>query len=963
MAKSNSKPKPTIKPDTEGTSKINQLAASLDNINNKLTQTAHSAKTTSQSFGQLGNQAGQSVHNINRLTQAIQAVNNELQGTVAPANRAGHALDKLSNQTSKSTDNAINKLGKLTHPIKQGFSELMSALNIDVGLQEIIQLSDEFNNLESRVRLATESGGDFNHAMASLRDIADHTTMPLTETGDLFTKLTQATKELGYSQQDVLGLTKTISEAMAVSGGDMANMEAGLTQLIQGLSTGALQGDKFNLVVERFPRLAQAMADGLGVTINELKTMAGEGKLTAETMGEALKSQADKIAYEYSQMPATVSGSLTVLKNSLMGFIGELDNELSGSNSLATFITEIANNIKNIDSSVIDGLKNSLESVGVVAKVLLDSISAIPSHLGDVLGAMMGLEAGAGQISLLQGLMNGLALTTGAVADGFKALQIVIYGTIADAQTDIARFATIIHKLTGFGGEFAKTMTENAKQAQAEFEKLVMGFESSLGKAMDDIGKTTEQKLQEVADTARQKYEQMAQDGTASTTALEVAFKDYAHKAIQANGGVVDEVLKQELAQRNLQAIIDETGKVAITAMTQTKEAVDGLSFDDLKSKFEGVADKLNLDFDKATVGISQGFGEFLQSVADLSAHYDDFTKHGVDGTQLLIQALTTMKDTANNERELIALADLWQDLGQKGQLSAEQLKAGLDGVNGKLDGIKDGINSVAEAYKTMGLSSQAELQAQADSFAQAYDIIAKSGTATTQTLEEAFRKYAQSAIRANNGVADATLQAQAAERGLAIQVNETGQASIVKKDELRQAVDNVTRSTNRLADSGTRVGLAMANGAEAAKEEYDGLAKAIDDANKAQEARKANNSKATTNPFGTKTGIEKFLKEAGLSEEQAMKGALQFEQEGKSFSQYKDGKHLSMRLLEYAESVRYSQRNKRNDGGGGGLSNGGISPQDIVNAFDERTRQQILDEGGQLFAQQLMQEAKRRAR
>lgn len=102
-----------------------------------------------------------------------------------------------------------------------------------------------------------------------------------------------------------------------------------------------------------------------------------------------------------------------MLKNSVMGFIGELDNDLQGSSGLANFITQIADNINNIDPSVIEGLKNALASVGVVAKTLLDSLAIVPNALGDVVGAMMGLEAGAGQISLIQGLMNGLSLAQG----------------------------------------------------------------------------------------------------------------------------------------------------------------------------------------------------------------------------------------------------------------------------------------------------------------------------------------------------------------------------------------------------------------------------------------------------------------------------------------------------------------------------------------------------------------------
>lgn len=650
----------------------------------------------------------------NRLRQSGTLTNSELA-------RATQLYEARVQELNAQLGRTPMQLSNLT----QSIGGLMGALGVGVGLSEIIQLSDEFNNLESRVRLATESGGDFNHAMASIREIADHTTMPLTATGDLFTKLTQATRELGYSQSEVIGLTKTISEAMAVSGGDMASMEAGLTQLAQGLSAGALRGDEFNSVVEQAPRLAQAMADGLGVTIGQLRAMAGEGKLTAEVVGNALKSQADKIAYEYSQMPNTVSGSLTVLKNSLMGFIGELDNELSGSNSLATFILDIANSIKNIDPSVIDGLKNSLDSVGVVAKTLLDSIAIVPNALGDVVGAMMGLEAGSGQISLLQGLMNGLALTTGAVADGFKALQIIITGAVAGAKTAIAELAGAMYSLTGIGGDFAKSMGESAKASQAELENLVMGFKSSLGQAMYSIGTSTQDKLNNIANTARAKYDEMAQSGKASATALETAFKDYAHKAIEANHGVVDATLKQELAQRNLQATTNETGKTIITAMQSAKEAVDKVDL----SKHEASFKALGIDAGEFAGGLSTKANTALEAFNDLAkvaGNNTDQLAMAYNGAKQAIgnntQGLAELDDAllkATNGNQALATAIQATAAAQQNakQATSEQQKA-LDALGVSMSAVNAGMSNSGEKMAQnlgVGLSAIKQTATSAD--------------------------------------------------------------------------------------------------------------------------------------------------------------------------------------------------------------------------------------------------------
>ena len=68
--------------------------------------------------------------------------------------------------------------------------------------------------------------------------------------------------------------------------------------------------------MEQAPRLAKAMADGLGVTTGELRKLAGEGALTTEVVIKALQGQADVVANEFGKLPATVGRALENLRHS-----------------------------------------------------------------------------------------------------------------------------------------------------------------------------------------------------------------------------------------------------------------------------------------------------------------------------------------------------------------------------------------------------------------------------------------------------------------------------------------------------------------------------------------------------------------------------------------------------------------------------------------------------------------------
>ncbi|WP_373224516.1 tape measure protein, partial [Proteus mirabilis] len=84
------------------------------------------------------------------------------------------------------------------------------------------------------------------------------------------------------SQQKVAELTETVSKAVAISGASTTAAQAALTQFGQALASGQLRGEELNSVMEQTPALAKAIADGMGVSVGELRKKAQDGEMTIE---------------------------------------------------------------------------------------------------------------------------------------------------------------------------------------------------------------------------------------------------------------------------------------------------------------------------------------------------------------------------------------------------------------------------------------------------------------------------------------------------------------------------------------------------------------------------------------------------------------------------------------------------------------------------------------------------------
>ena len=70
-----------------------------------------------------------------------------------------------------------------------------------------------------------------------------------------------------------------------------------------------LHGDELKSILENNGTLARTLAQGLGVTVGELRKLGSEGKLTADKVAEALLGQYDQIQSRSAELPATVGGA------------------------------------------------------------------------------------------------------------------------------------------------------------------------------------------------------------------------------------------------------------------------------------------------------------------------------------------------------------------------------------------------------------------------------------------------------------------------------------------------------------------------------------------------------------------------------------------------------------------------------------------------------------------------------
>lgn len=212
----------------------------------------------------------------------------------------------------------------------------------------LAKYADGYTEIANRLRLVEDAGIDGAKGLQQLFDISLSTNQAVSSTAQIYQRFAQSSETLKITQTQVASLTETVSKAIAISGASAASADAALMQFGQSLASGVFRGQEFNSVAEQAPGLLYAIADGLGVTIGELRAMANEGQLTTDKLVVALENVKDSVDSQFATRVVTIGMAFENLKTSTIKWIGELDQASGTSRKFASAIEFAAEHLNTL---------------------------------------------------------------------------------------------------------------------------------------------------------------------------------------------------------------------------------------------------------------------------------------------------------------------------------------------------------------------------------------------------------------------------------------------------------------------------------------------------------------------------------------------------------------------------------------------------------------------------------------
>ncbi|HEY0589669.1 MAG TPA: tape measure protein [Pseudoduganella sp.] len=592
--------------------------------------------------------------------------------------------------------------------IKDRAASLKSVLvNVFAGVavgamaKQFVETADAMALMDARLKQTTGDAESFKTAQAEIYRIAQANNAGLQETAELFTKMNEPVKRLGGGVKETAAIVDAFSTSMRLGGASTQEASAATLQFAQAMGSGKLQGDEFRSIAEASPRFMKAMADGMGVPIEKLKEMGGEGKLTADVVGNALIKSLGQLKSEAGNMPDTVGGAFQRLKNDVMVAVSEL-NKNSG---LTLGIAELISAVNELVPTIKDELAGAFEAVGGWISRNRDGIIEIWGTAKGVLGDVWELAKGFASVL-------GFVLEVGVKSGAFKTVLETARFLIAGLQDGVkiigASFALAGADIIDF---FTTPLQGVLKLIGTLADKVGLDFGKSLisvADGMDQISKDA----RKYGDSVFEAFK----NGDTAVNRLNAELKKNKEAADAASAGT-------KVASEVMDALAGTAGKAAGTLVTlknknseATKEQQAAIK--EYEKLMQAIKDKTGglIAETQAQAKLSDGQKTALKVMQDIQAGTLKLTgeqKKSVTAALELLLATEQVNDERKEEAKLL------KEMEEQRQKDVNALNKQADELE-KLTRKQEDENLVARGvYKTMGELEVARLREQRATLAQ----------------------------------------------------------------------------------------------------------------------------------------------------------------------------------------------------------------------------------------------------
>lgn len=278
------------------------------------------------------------VNGANAADRSLDSMQGSMERTDATAGKLQTRMTRVAGAVRQ----ANQQIGAQTSAYS-GLTRVVAAYLSLRTLQSVIELSDQYGQMASRIRNATSSAEEYAMVQERLLQTANGTFRALGEAQEVYLATADTLRDLGYTTSDVLDITDSFSYALVRDAARADQATTAMDAWSKALMKNKVEADGWASIMAATPSIVEGIAEATGRTQAEIRQLGASGKLSVEALNEGLRRTRDENKALADEMETSVADSFTKLRNSMTVFIGKVNESSGASQVLTSNIAELAN--------------------------------------------------------------------------------------------------------------------------------------------------------------------------------------------------------------------------------------------------------------------------------------------------------------------------------------------------------------------------------------------------------------------------------------------------------------------------------------------------------------------------------------------------------------------------------------------------------------------------------------------
>jgi tape measure domain-containing protein len=288
----------------------------------------------------------------------------------AASRKAEGGFDQLERQTRRN----VTAASQLKTAVAALGTTLAAAVSV-TALRSAAGLVQTYQEMAERVQMATSSQAEFELVQRRLLATANGTYRSLQEAQELYIRTADSLRSMGYSTQQALDVTDSMSFAFVKNATSAERAETAISAFSKSMNTGKVAADQWETITSALPSVINDIAAATGRSAAEIRAMGAAGKLSARDLSEGLRKSLDENAKAAANMASNLTDAGVRAKTATTAILVAFENQSGAIQSVTNSIISAADSVLAFSEDT-EAMKGALDGISTAAEYLAVAVGA-----------------------------------------------------------------------------------------------------------------------------------------------------------------------------------------------------------------------------------------------------------------------------------------------------------------------------------------------------------------------------------------------------------------------------------------------------------------------------------------------------------------------------------------------------------------------------------------------------------